>query len=532
MDKSKEVRLAAPYISKFRNGTITEAEFRRAVGLKWFRLNCFYYIKDANGKRVLFLCNEAQIEFYENQHGNDTILKGRQMGFTTFKMIHDLDSCLFNSDTFAAGCIAHNDKAAKDIYRNKIRYAYRNIKPSIKALLARMGYQFPKPVNDKDNGYVFDNDSSIGVSTGFRGGTLQSLHVSEFGKICKTYPDRAEEIVTGAFPAASGEDSTITIESTAEGKKGYFYEYCDTGRKRAQLGKALAKAHFKFHFFGWQTDPKYTTSDRVDIPERLTKYFDELEHKHGIALTEGQKHWYTIKEESLGDKMKQEFPCTPDEAFESKIEGSYYADAFLQIYKDGRICKGFNNKAEVHTAWDIGVRDPVSVWFYQLIGNEVHLIDYFEATGIGVQDVGQVMYDKANANGWTYGTHTMPHDARNKSFANRAKSTYDICVEGFELDNGEWFSFTPDILDATSIGDGIRIARRLLARCVFDGSRTEVGIGHLENYRKKWNNQLGCWADRPLHDDASHCADAFRYLAIAVDGTRALDEIDVLDLDF
>ncbi len=105
-------------------------------------------------------------------------------------------------------------------------------------MLEKIGYAMPVPVNDKDNMYAFSNGSTIGVSTGYRGDTLQSLHVSELGKISRKYPDRALEIKTGAFPAASGKSSTITVESTAEGKQGDFYEYCTAARKLLNLAKS------------------------------------------------------------------------------------------------------------------------------------------------------------------------------------------------------------------------------------------------------------------------------------------------------
>ena len=222
MTRADEVKKAKPLIAKFRAKKLTKEEWKAGLRLKWFRLCCMYYIKDKDGQKVLFTPNAAQESYYIGSHQSDIILKARQLGFTTFKMIHDLDSCLFRKN-FSAGCIAHNDKDSKDIYRNKIRFAYEAITPKVISLLAHIGYALPAPRNDKDNGYVFSNGSSIGVSTGYRGGTLQSLHVSEFGKICKKYPDKAQEIVTGAFNAV-GKNGSITIESTAEGKQGYFYE--------------------------------------------------------------------------------------------------------------------------------------------------------------------------------------------------------------------------------------------------------------------------------------------------------------------
>lgn len=160
MTRLEEVELALPYVYKFERRELTFSEFKVAVRYKFFRLCCFYYIKDATGKKVRFSPNIAQVEYYKGGHGNDIILKARQLGFTTFKMLFDLDECLFNAN-HAAGCIAHNDKSAKDIYRNKVKYAYKNIKPSIIKMLEMMEFRLPTPINDRDNAYIFDNDSSI-----------------------------------------------------------------------------------------------------------------------------------------------------------------------------------------------------------------------------------------------------------------------------------------------------------------------------------------------------------------------------------
>jgi len=511
MTKSDEVEQALYYVYKFNNRDLTKQEFKKAVGLKFFRLCAFYFIKDKDGNKVRFSPNVAQVEYYKNSHQNDIILKARQLGFTTWKMIHDLDSCLFKKN-FSAGCIAHNDKDSKDIYRNKIRFAYQNIKPSIIKLLESIGYKLPTPTNDKDNGYVFTNGSSIGVSTGYRGGTLQSLHISEFGKICKKYPEKAKEIVTGAFNSV-GKNCTKTIESTAEGKQGYFYDYCQAAQKLKQQGKTPASLQFKFHFFSWWMDPNYFIDEDVDIPSRLLDYFDILEHKKGIKLTDGQKKWYTLIEADQGDEMKREYPSTPEEAFEQAIEGAYYANQFKDIYKDGRICDGWGNEADVFTAWDIGVGDSTSIWFYQHVGDEIHVIHYYENSGESLGHYIKYLEDIGEVNGWHYGKHWAPHDINNREFASKGKTRKELAKEGVEY-GGVTYSINFDVAPKLGIDDGIEMVRQLLPKCVFFEKETERGVKCLESYRKEWNDKLGCWRDSPLHDWSSHGADAFRYLAV------------------
>jgi hypothetical protein len=70
----------------------------------------------------------------------------------------------------------------------------------------------------------------------------------------------------------------------------------------------------------------------------------------------------------------------------------------------------------------------------------------------------------------------------------------------------------PDI----GINEGIDASRSLLNRCWFDEEKCSRGIHALENYRKEWNDRQGCWASQPLHNFASHGADAFRMLAVGI----------------
>ena len=512
MNREDEVKLSLKYVEKYHKGTLTQHDFKKAVALKYFRLCIFYFIKDKDGRKVRFTPNAAQQAYYISRHQNDVILKARQLGFTTLKMIMDLDDCLFKKN-YSSGCIAHSDKDSKDIYRNKIRFAYRNIPPSlIKMLELFVGYQFPLPVSDKDNSYVFSNGSSIGVSTGYRGGTLQSLHVSEFGKICKKYPDKAQEIVTGAFNSV-GKNGTKTIESTAEGKEGYFYKYCDEAEKLKIAGKEPASLEFKFHFFSWWEDPEYFVTENVDIPERLERYFDKVEQEIGRTLTIEQRRWYTLIERSQGEKMKQEYPSTPKEAFEKAIEGAYYATQFKFLYSNHRIGQLPNNDhLPVMTIWDLGVADSTAIWFVRKLSDTSYqVIDYYENSGEGMRHYFKVLKDK----GYRYERHYAPHDIQNRSLMNDGKSRLDIAKEGYDID-GSRYSVSFEVVPNISIMDGIEQVREILPLCEFDEKKCADGITHLENYRKEWNDKLGCYRDNPLHDSHSHGADAFRMFAVAM----------------
>lgn len=522
MEVSDNHRRAQEYLDNLDKLTIDELS--DAMTYKWFRLNTLYHIKDKDGKKVLFQCNGEQEAFYLGMHGRDIILKARQLGFTTFKMIHDLDECLFTAD-FSAGCICHNLEDAKDIYRNKIRYAYQQITDDQKRLISDMGYELPVPSNDKDNGYVFSNGSSIKVSTSYRGGTLQSLHISEFGKICKKYPEKAKEIVTGAFEAV-GIGNWITIESTAEGREGYFYEYSIQAKKLKALGNDLNNLEFCFHFFPWWLRDEYSLNGA--IAPALIEYFDELEAKHDISLNNGQKSWYSTKWRILGEDMKREYPSTPEEAFQQSIEGAYYARQFADIYKDKRICdlSELGNDSPVSVVCDIGIGDSTALWFFMEVGKEVHLVHYHENSGESLGYYIKYIEDLLEDNGWSLGKAWGPHDMNNREFASKGKTRRELAREGVEY-MGVKYSLNFDIVPKLSIDDGIQLVRSLLPKCVFDSDATEDGVKALESYRKEWDAKKGCFKNNPLHDWASHGADAFRYLAVIQSQRKPVTNVQV-----
>jgi len=178
---------------------------------------------------------------YHDLWYREVILKARQRGFTTFIDIYALDSCLFNSN-FTAGIIAHSLEDSKKIFRTKVKFPYDNLPDGIKELVPAS--------SDRADEYVFGNGSSISVGTSYRSGTLQLLHVSEFGKIAAKYPERAKEIKTGAFEAVP-KNGIIVVESTAEGNGGYFYDLVEAARNTENEGRKPGRMEFKFYFEPW-----------------------------------------------------------------------------------------------------------------------------------------------------------------------------------------------------------------------------------------------------------------------------------------
>ncbi len=486
---------------------------RELLKNRFWRLNNLYFVEDKNGKCVRFKMTPEQLEYFDGMHDRNVILKARQLGFTTEVCIIQLDLALFHHKHCAL--IAHTLPDAERLFRNKTKYAYDRLTDDVK--------QANRVIKETTSEIVFKKGGSVTVSTSFRGGTLYSLHVSEFGKICAKHPDKAKEIVTGAFEAVPL-GGRITLESTAEGRSGYFYQYCQDAEKLKLQGKTLNPLEWKFFFFSWWKNSEYQIP-ATEISERLKEYFSDLKAKHNIHTTLEQQSWYASKEKTLGDDIKREYPSIPEEAFQQSVEGAYYKKQFKFLYANGQIGELPDNSHQlVYTFWDIGVGDSTAIWFCRLVGEQFHFIDYYENSGEGLRHYMTVLKQK----GYNYDSrgHYGPHDMANKEFGSDAKSRVELAKEGYEID-GQVYSIKFNVLPRTAVDDGIEQVREILPKCAFDEIKCEQGISNLENYRKEWDDKKGCWKDKPLHDHTSHGADAFRYFAIAMNKAKPVTTLDI-----
>jgi len=460
---------------------------------RWWRINNLYWIRNEKGERVKFQAWPEQERLYREMHYLNIVLKARQLGMTTFLQIFMLDACLFNSNT-AAATIAHRLDDAKEIFNNKVRYAYENLPEILRGLI--------KAEEDSARKLSFSNGSSILVDTMLRSGTYQYLHVSEHGKLCARYPEKARELRTGALNTVHA-GQFVFIESTAEGQEGDFFEFCERARNLVRQDKPLTKLDFKFFFFPWWTDTKYRLEDEIPIPADQAEYFEELSLKHSIKLDREQQAWYIKKLETQREDMKREFPSTPDEAFEAAIEGAYYGRQMALLRERGQICRVPHQPgAAVNTFWDVGRNDNTAIWFHQRVGREHHLIDYYEHSGEGFAHYARILKERASDKGYVYGTHYLPHDMGHHSMETDSK----------RRDTLEELGVRPtEVVPKTSdVNDDIEQVRNWLPTCWMDEENCAKGIKCLDHYRKEWDDDRGVFRNKPRHDWASHGADSLR----------------------
>lgn len=466
----------------------TSEEFVKRCMTRWpdklVRLcDGFYRIKDKSGTVVPFCMNEDQARYLGQRHGMDVILKARQKGFTTIIQLDMLDDCLFKPN-IAAGIVAHNREDAEAFFADKIKFAYDELPPEFHELVSAE--------QDSAKSLKFSNGSSIRVGTSLRSGTFQRLHVSEYGKLCAKFPDKAKEVKSGAFNTVQV-GQRITIESTAEGQAGHFFELTQAARKKQDSGATLTALDFKFHFYPWWTSPEYALEGDVVEPSELTKYFDELRDKHGINPSPEQRAWYVKKAEQQGDDMKREYPSTPDEAFEASIEGAYFRNEMAKMRKEQRICRIPIMDAPVYTTWDLGLNDSMAITFWQDHRFERRMIDYYENSGEGFGHYAKVLNDK----GYNYSRHYMPHDADQRSLTDVAEP---------RKVHAERAGIRPiEVLKRIETEQaGIDATRSFLASVYIDEQRCGRAVQCLDNYRKAWDDKLGVFKSYPLHDEFSH----------------------------
>ena len=460
---------------------------------RW-RLNNLYHIVNEDGVKVPFRLNWMQEKLLSELHYLNLVLKARQLGATTFIDLYALDECVFNSNV-RAGVIAHTREDAENFFRDKVKFPYDNLDEAIK--------DANPATQDSARHLSFRNNSSIRVGTSMRSGTLQILHVSEYGKICAKYPEKAVEIQTGAFNTVHA-GQMIFVESTAEGQEGHFYQMCQEAQTLQRREAHLTELDFKFHFYPWYRHPGYALDHKqVTIPAQMGDYFERLRVNEDIQLTPDQKAWYVAKARQQGALMRREFPSTPEEAFEAAIEGAFYANEMAKIDLEGRVRRiPLETGLKVHTWWDLAINDLMTIGFVQEVNGWKHVVDYYQNSGFGLAHYAEVLQQKQKGRGFVYGEHIWPHDGNVRILDEKGRKRTEV-MRGL--------GYEPRIVPRTNdINDGIELVRNMLGKCVFDSERCEPLVKALKAYRREWDEKTVTWRDKPLHNWASHPADMMR----------------------
>jgi hypothetical protein len=191
-------------------------------------------------------------------------------------------------------------------------------------------------------------------------------------------------------------------------------------------------------------------------------------------------------------------------SFDAPVEGSYYGDLIVALEADGQITKvPYDRSAGVITAWDLGMHDATAIWFAQIIGREIHIIDYLSENGKALDWYAKQL----TLRGYTYQGHIFPHDVKARELGT-GRSRFEVLTQ---------LGVEPTLCPAHTPEDRVAAVRSILPGCWFDAKNTEPGLIALKSYQAAPAPALGTMHARPLHNWSSHGSDAFGHLAIGID---------------
>lgn len=198
------------------------------------------------------------------------------------------------------------------------------------------------------------------------------------------------------------------------------------------------------------------------------------------------------------EQYEQEFECS----FEAAILGAYFGKEVAEAERAGRICElPYERSLPVHTVWDLGIGDSTAIWFFQVVGSEIRVIDHYEAHGHGLPHYVNVLASKP----YRYGEDYVPHDAKVR----------ELGTGRTRIETLQQLGRNPKLVPQHKIMDGINAARLSMPMVRFDRFKCADGIEAMRQYRAEFDEKTRAFKDAPRHDWTSHSADAFRYLAMA-----------------
>jgi len=237
--------------------------------------------------------------------------------------------------------------------------------------------------------------------------------------------------------------------------------------------------------------------------ERVAK--DWLSMKLGVKDTKliSDSYLDRARNKMTSDEYEQEFECS----FEGSLKGAYYADDIRRAREEKRIRPVPHEPIlGVTTAWDLGGAgggDSNSIGFFQMVGKEIRMIDYYEDTGHSLHHYIKYVKEKP----YIYDRHIGPHDI--------AVTEYSTGRTRIEVAESLGFNF--DVAEKLSISDGINAVHAIFPKLYIDSDKCDEFVSKISQYTKDWDEKMGTFKKTPKHDFASHSADMLRTFATSID---------------
>jgi hypothetical protein len=377
----------------------------------------------------------------------------RRFGKTVFSIMEMIDRGFNNT--------LHNPQYAyiAPTYQQAKRVAWEYLKdfcknvPGAKANESELRIDIPRPQGDKVRFMLLgaENPDSL------RGIYLDGSILDEYAQ--------CDPIIWGQVirPALSDRKGWAIFIGTPKGEN-HFHNIYRKGEELVQQGRDWHVAMYKASETGVVDD-------------------DELDEARA-TMTE--------------EEYDQEYECS----FSAALLGAYYGKYLNGLEAKGRILDfDYEPNSSVHTYWDLGISDTTAIWFVQMVGREIRVIDYYESAGVGLEHYAKVIKGKP----YIYESHGIPHDGAAKELGTGMSRQETLLNLGVRT----------HIIPRQSVADGINAVRVLLNKNIwFHKTNCKRGLEALKNYQRKYDSKNAMFVDKPLHNWASNGADAFRYCAL------------------
>lgn len=233
------------------------------------------------------------------------------------------------------------------------------------------------------------------------------------------------------------------------------------------------------------SNPKWFVSKlTIDDTHVLSK--EDIEEERISGMTE--------------DMIQQEYYVS----FTAAIQGAYYWKQYDEAEKKNRFTNvPYDPVLPVYTVWDLGVSDAMAIGFYQVVGTEVHMIDYYEHNNVGLPHYIKVLQDR----GYVYGKHFAPHDVKAK----------ELTTGKTRLETAKTLGITFEVVPQIGVQNGIDAGRGMFSRLWVDKEKCKEWLKLIPQYTKEYDEDNKIFKDNPNHDWTSHGADMYRYASVVID---------------
>ncbi len=326
---------------------------------------------------------------------------------------------------------------------------------------------------------------------------------------------------TAPIPGAEANESELRVDFPNGGRV-RLYGADNYDRMRGiYLDGVVLDEFADFHPAAWPEVIRGRLSDRrgwatfIGTPKGRNAFFDiwdnALRSDDWFTLCLRASETGILSQEELDDARKmmtpeaysQEYECS----FDAAIMGAYYGREIADAERAGQICDlPVDPILPVNTAWDLGKGDSTEIWFWQVSPNGVRVIDYYENQGHDLDHYAAEIKSRSQAGNYKRGTHYLPHDARAQILGMKRTRLEQL----MELLRGDKLTIVP----MHTVEDGINAGRMTIKQAWFDADKCKFGLEALRQYRTDYDEKNKVFKKTPLHNWASHCADAWRYLSM------------------